>query len=456
MNNANSANFSYSVFDRQLNSLINMSQVLIGCWEDYTTAEMNCDISSLRIKAARLCYMADIDFSLQQEDFNRQRQEQNLLYLSIFNTLIHENLTPLLRTIVNKVRNGQSLQGHSSPTFPITLSKVLPHISETLLEDGMTPENLEHIQKDVESMEKILAKKGKTNLPSARPEERMLALLQYFALLCYLLFHFEKVSRMHQAEIAPEETSRLFTQDILLYTESPSGKEELERFRTALEFDYDGEMLTESQLKEVRRKIRDAIPVSLQTAFMKHANHPDALAQEITRLDISLEDYTLLIDGMAKWQLLGTLKEEHEEKESFPSTLYNTIFRTSVNGSKVNLLYIREVISRMLPKITKKNHWFCVWCVLKHRNLLATQEHEAFAVQMQHQDWFPDLESYKSFTGATLNDYNGYLSQTDFMLWNEEDYEEFRNFHHVPKQSQGLLKKFKTLCIQLDAAFGGR
>lgn len=455
MINSNPSDFSYDVFDRQLKNFISMSHVLIDGWDDSTTTEMNCDINSLCIKAARLCYMADIDMSIQREDLNQHRQEQNRFYHNLFNQLICK-FVPFMKAVIDKVKGGQPIQGHSSPLFPFSLSKVLPNISEILQEEGMSVSNLETMQKDVEIVEKMLDKNGRAKFPGVRPDERLMLLLQNFALLCYLLQHFTKVSKLHQTEITPEEASRLFTKDILLYTESMEGREELERFRTSLEFDYDGEVLTEIQLKEVRRKIRDNIPVSLQTAFMKYANQTDLLVNEILNMGISTEDYTLLVAGMAKWQTLKAMEyEQTHEVECIP-VLHNVIFRNIVSGSKVNLIYVREVISRMLPLITRKNHWFCVWCVLKHRNLLAVLGHEAFAMQMQHHDWFPNLESFKTFSGATLNDYNGYLSQTDFLVWKEKDYEEYLSFHNAPKQSKGLLQKFKTLCLQMDAAFSAR
>lgn len=454
MNNANPADFSYPVFDRQLKNLLSMSQVLLEGWDDYSTTELNHDLRSLCIKSARICYQADIDRTLQQEAFNRQRLEPNYFFLEQFNDLVRGKLVPHLKATISQIREGKAFQGHTSPLFPISYSKVLPHLSDFLIEDGASVHALDVLQKDAEKIEKVLEKKKTAHTTGMLPEERFMALSQYFALCCYLLLHFEKVVKLYQVEIKPDEAARLFTKDILNYTESEKGQKELERFKTTLEFDYDGEVLTDNQIKEIRRKIRDAIPVNLQTMFMKYADQTDTMAIELLGQEIDSADYQLLLEGLAKWQLLKATTYEQAHPETTTSTLHNTIFRRTIDGSKVNLLYIREVIGHMLPKITRKNHWFCVWCVLKHRNLLATLEQEAFALQMQHPDWFPNLEKYKTFTGATLNDYNGYLSQTDFLSWNEEDYKEFLNFHHVPKQSQGLLKKFKTLCIQLDAAFG--
>ncbi len=51
--------FSYEVFDRQLDNFCRMLSILVDAWEDYSPQELTFDIRSLCTKATRLCYMAD-------------------------------------------------------------------------------------------------------------------------------------------------------------------------------------------------------------------------------------------------------------------------------------------------------------------------------------------------------------------------------------------------------------
>ena len=155
MNNANPADFSYPVFDRQLKNLLSMSQVLLEGWDDYSTTELNHDLRSLCIKSARICYLADIDRTLQQEAFNRQRLEPNYFFLEQFNDLVRGKLVPHLKATISQIREGKPFQGHTSPLFPISYSKVLPHLSDFLIEDGASVHALDVLQKDAEKIEKI-------------------------------------------------------------------------------------------------------------------------------------------------------------------------------------------------------------------------------------------------------------------------------------------------------------
>ena len=69
--------FSYEVFDRQLDNFCRMLSILVDAWEDYSPQELTFDIRSLCTKATRLCYMAEKDMVLQHNDIAKQRKEQN-------------------------------------------------------------------------------------------------------------------------------------------------------------------------------------------------------------------------------------------------------------------------------------------------------------------------------------------------------------------------------------------
>ena len=46
--------FSYEVFDRQLDNFCRMLSILVDAWEDYSPQELTFDIRSLCTKATRL------------------------------------------------------------------------------------------------------------------------------------------------------------------------------------------------------------------------------------------------------------------------------------------------------------------------------------------------------------------------------------------------------------------
>ena len=60
--------FSYEVFDRQLDNFCRMLSILVDAWEDYSPQELTFDIRSLCTKATRLCYMAEKDIKLKPEE----------------------------------------------------------------------------------------------------------------------------------------------------------------------------------------------------------------------------------------------------------------------------------------------------------------------------------------------------------------------------------------------------
>ena len=60
------AKFTYESFDRQVLNLEAMARTVINGWEDYSSMEMNLDLRSLRIKAAKVCFLADEDHALQK------------------------------------------------------------------------------------------------------------------------------------------------------------------------------------------------------------------------------------------------------------------------------------------------------------------------------------------------------------------------------------------------------
>jgi hypothetical protein len=119
----------------------------------------------------------------------------------------------------------------------------------------------------------------------------------------------------------------------------------------------------------------------------------------------------------------------------------------------VDFQNLRSTIKRMMKYIDKKNHWFCLYSVLKFRNLIKDTTATHFVEQMQHPDWFPDLPEHLHFNGETLSEYNGYLNDTRFPAWNGDNFESYRTRYRKKKWSPELWKKFKRRCEMMDAVF---
>lgn len=108
----------------------------------------------------------------------------------------------------------------------------------------------------------------------------------------------------------------------------------------------------------------------------------------------------------------------------------------------------------MLKFVTRKNHWFCVWCVLNHNCMLQdNQNFEAFATQMMTPEWFGGIDDYLHFSGDNLRDYRRYFSEIDYPQWEEKKFKEIKDLYNMTKWSDKLLSKFQHLCITMNGVF---
>ena len=443
----------YESFDRQLRTFISMSLVLIEGWEDYGTIDLTCDLRSLNAKAARLCYMTSQDAVYQQEDLKRQRNVANSQWMTALQELVHGKLSQHFFRVMGNTKNGVPVEGHKSPQISGKLSEILPLLKEPLAAEGTDPKKLEELKENVLLIEKKLEKKGTTAFPGMKNEERLMLFIRFYAMACCVMFHFERMNSLYQQEITPEEAERIFCQNLMQYRNSEVGKAELKRYETALIFDNGNQSLTLSQLQSARIALRKELPNHLQSCFMEHADDTHALVPELLKTLTSAEEYQLFLEVMAKWQLLGNQLHEIQYPEDIKPPFYNQVFCTMVGGSRVQFPYLKKVIGRMVEKITKKNQWFCVWCVLKHRNLLENLEFEAFARQMMHPDWFGDVPERIQFKGDNLTEYSGYLANIDYESWDEKTFKYERSTNHKTKWSEDLVKNFKPLCRTFNAEF---
>lgn len=142
---------------------------------------------------------------------------------------------------------------------------------------------------------------------------------------------------------------------------------------------------------------------------------------------------------------------EHPEVKS---GLHNTIFCDQPNGKPISMEWLKGRIAEMVKMVKYKNQWFCVWCVLKHRNLLSDLHFEAFAKQMMHKEWFGQGKA-PVFTGENISDYHDYLGDIDFNLWSLTDFQNYRTLHSKPlkKWSDFLFNTFHHLCHEMDKVF---
>ena len=152
-----------------------------------------------------------------------------------------------------------------------------------------------------------------------------------------------------------------------------------------------------------------------------------------------------------KWHIIEQEIYDIEHPEGVPQVLENGVFYTVKDGKYIDMVKLKNEIAKMVELVTRKNHWFCVWCVLKHHNLLKDKQNfSAFAHQMMSPDWFGDIDEYLHFSGDTLRDYRRYFSEIDFADWNEEDFKEKKEIFHMTKWSDKLLDKFLNICKAMN------
>ena len=391
--------FSYEVFDRQLNTFYLMCQVFIQGWEDYSTQEMNCDIRSLCTKASRLCYMADQDLALQHNDLTHQRKFINQSHLGTISQIVINEMSPFLKKVIDRYKTTKNLEGHKSGMFSAQMSMLFPKLHELLIEDGMVEDSIANLGADINIVERAFLKKIKcAKYPGVRSEERFWNIFQLYGYSCYLNI---------------------------------------------------------DQMRSEQRKLQNEVPESLLLPFLHHVNDAYEMGKEVNQQTFTAEEYISLISATAKWQLLEQQIFECQHPNEIKPQYDNEVFVTVHNGRPVKMDELRKTISLMVKLVNKKNQWFCVWSVLRHHNLLANYSHEAFARQMMSSYWFGDIEGYKRFSGDTLREYKRYFSDYDYMQWDNDAFLEQKQLFGMTKWSNSLCQKFQSLCQKMEQAIVG-
>lgn len=442
--------FTYESFDRQVENLLAMAGAVINGWEDYSSMEMNLDLRSLRIKAAKVCFMADEDHALQVGDIAQERSEANSRLYMLVNDFIEQHLGPFVKKVVEKIRDGKGMSGTKHGMFSHNISAIMPRIAELL--DSACANNIMDIVDTTAKAEKIMQKKGATQ-QGMTDMERFWMLYELFALMCYLLLHFHTMHRNTDKGINPDDIGRLLLSAIQQYAESEEGKAALTLLLESLRFDHDG-VLSAEILKEARIALRKEVPEQLQLCFMQHINDIDALGRNLLEIKgTSAGEIKTFITIVAKWMMLTHELEDVTRPRTEANGLPNSVFHDMLYDKRISMKDLRQRIERMLRFITHKNDWFCLWSVLSYHNLIKDKNTEAFARQMLSPQWFGKHPGVLTFTGDTLREYSGYFTDSPFTTWDKKSYDIYREVHHKSKWGATLCNRFVHVCYDMDEVF---
>ena len=439
----------YEAFDRQVENLMEMSRMLATEIDDCGIQEMTLDLVSLQTKSARLCYMADVDYALQQTEIAHVREEKNKEYHEMFEVLMAKYVSPLMMRILEEDAKRNTVTPYKYPSTHPNLSTFLPRLRELVMADGEA--DWQTTLDSISGNQALFAKKLKlTTFPGMQPAERFWRLFLYYLQMCYLMYHFRRTSKLYGQEIEPKEMGRLLTAAIQNYAHSEEGSKELELFMAKLKYNSKNALLSVEAMQDAQKSLLNEVPDSLQLCYIKHVNDIDSLGQAISKEHFSNDDLEALVKVIAKWQMLANEIECIQHPKASEESIYNEVFHTNVNGKPVNLKELKTRIERMLTEVYKKNQWVCVWCVLKHHNLLSNTQLEPFARQMMHKDWFGGISEEKCIKGDTLRDYTGYFTMYDYTRWDIAQFNAYCEMYHKTKWSATLFNKLFRTCINME------
>ena len=457
MDNISEMQFSYISFDSQILGLLAMTSAVIDGWDNYAGIEMNMDLKSLTIKASRLCSMADEDRVLQTDNIMQERGEENYRLFSLLDDFMSDNLSPFVLRLMESLRRGNGMKGHSCPQMH-GVTELLPSIANLIDSSG----HVDEIAKETAVLERMMKKNKPAVFPGMTDAERIWLVFEFYTMMCYLLLHFQTMNNLTKTEINPEDAGRQLIHSLQQYAESPEGKEELKRCLEVLRFDNGGK-LTKEILTQARIDLRKEVPPALQLCFVQHIYDIDEFGKNLLAVkEKNVDDVRQCLVAVAKWQMLTRelerfveLPEEAEEYEEDKNEFPDNVFYDRLHDKRISIDELRSRIEHMLPLVTKKNQWFCVWAVLKYHNLLCTTNMESFARLMLSPEWFGKRRGVLPFTGDTLREYSGYFTDTTFKVWNEASYKMYCTYHNKRKWAPSLCSRFQRLCEAMNERFIG-
>lgn len=425
-----------------------MCEMFVDTWDDHTLQERTLDLKSLTLKGARLCALADKDWAQQQCDITFSRRMRNAELLEAFAKFTKTQYAPLLISIfrdITKLNAADSKLWHEMLPSSLQLFDIL---TESIVSDVAQARVVDFFKMFVKEVELAAATNQTTFvIPDMLPIQRLWMMIELFTHLLYMVFHFQRAQALCEMEIPEEEAGIKLQRCIHWYENTMEGGEELIRYKESLEFDK-GRSLSIEELREERKALRKIVPNVFQRCFMHHIGNMEEFGRAWLQIDASMEENALLVEALAKWQLLTKEIEMLLHPEQVVPELYNTVFNTMLHERRISMVTLREKIDRMLAFADKKNKWICVWSVLNFHNMLKDKSLAAFAQQMMHEDWFGKSGRYQ-FNSNTLTEYSGYFTDTLFTLWNDDDYRRKKK----DRWSDGLCQKFKATCQKMDEAF---
>ena len=450
--------FRYEVFDRQLQNFCMMTEVMINGWNDYSTQEMVFDINSLYIKASRLCYMADQDLALQHADVTQQRKKENQYFHNLMEELVIRKLSQFVFLVINEFKEGKQLEGHDSPMFTSEISIIFPRLFDLFAMEGMSPEKMQELNQLIQCVETFLSSEVQlTQYPEVEFGEKLWNFLRLYAMSCYLLLHFRRVCHVTSKPLASDVVSRLTEMNVQKYMSEAESKHQIDLYLARLQYENDGKPLDEAQWLKARRALKSLVPEKLELAFLSYADNAGKVGAEIADIDFTPEEFMMLIDALAKYQVITHKLFELNHPEEQEHTLPNEAFNLVVKGRAVDLQELKKSIAKMAALVQRKNQWFCVWSVLKHLNLIREDcGFATFAHQMMSDEWFGDTVSdYQRFSGDTLREYKRYFSDYDYTQWDNDAFLEQKQLFGMTKWSNSLCLKFKKQCEEMEHAIRG-
>lgn len=442
----------YTAFDRQVENLMAMSRVFATEVNDCGVQEMMFDLVSLQAKSARLCMMVDIDYALQQTEIAHVRAEKNVEYHERFEELMNKYLSPMILRVVGDDIKGKNIMLPQYRSASPNLATFLPQLKGLVDADG--DKDLLTTLDSIDDKVAMLVKNLKpTAFPGMKPAEKFWRMFLYYLQMCYLMYHFRRTSKMCEQIIEPEEVGRLLTAATQNYALSEEGSKELELFWARLTYNCNKSQPTVDEIKAAQKALLDDVPHSLQLNFIKHLNDIDKLGRSLSEEQLNSNDVDELVKVMAKSQMLTQRIDMLQNPKPVERTLPNEVFHDSVNGKPLDFRILKESIGRMTTKLSKKNQWVCVWCILKHHNLLQNTQLEPFARQMMDKKWFGNITEELRIKGDTLRDYAGYFTMYDYTRWNLPEFRTYCEVHHKTKWSPTLFTKLQRTCYDMEALF---
>ena len=448
--------FSYEVFDRQLQNFCMMTEVMINGWNDYSTREMVFDINSLYIKASRLCYMADQDLALQHADVTQQRKKENQYFHNLMEELVIRKLSQFVFLVINEFKEGKQLEGHDSPMFTSEISIIFPRLFDLFAMEGMSPEKMQELNQLIQCVETFLSSEVQlTQYPEVEFGEKLWNFLRLYAMSCYLLLHFRRVCHVTSKPLASDVVSRLTEMNVQKYMSEAESKHQIDLYLARLQYENDGKPLDEAQWLKARRELKSLVPEKLELAFLSYADNAGKVGAEIANIDFTPEEFMMLIDALAKYQVITHKLFELNHPEEQEHTLPNEAFNLVVKGRAVDLQELKKSIVKMAALVKRKNQWFCVWSVLKHLNLIREDcGFATFAHQMMSDKWL-GKSGYVEFSADNLSDYSRYFNEYDFTEWDEEMFLEKKQLYGMTKWSPKLCQNFSSLCRKMMKSIWG-